>query len=197
VKYNRIIFLGSRCSGKSFASKLLAKHLGWKRIDMDIEIKNRVGKSIQDLTNNGKDWFSFRKYELELLKELLEMDNIVIGAGGGVGVNNIKYDDACTFGEIESKLLKNDKNLCRILLKANDNVIRQRLLKAIKKNRQRVPLLNADIEDNLSECSIQKMVDDDITVIHSREKDYNAMGDFVINVDSGITVEKIMQSVKL
>ena len=95
--YVKIILLGFKASGKSFIGKILSKKLNWKFFDMDDEIKNRTKLNIKELTKDNTDWTLFRKIETDILQDLLDKKNIIISAGGGVGVNNVKYNNK-TFG---------------------------------------------------------------------------------------------------
>ena len=49
-------------SGKSTVGKILAKKLGKKCIDLDIQIENKVGKSIEKIFENEGE-LKFRYYE--------------------------------------------------------------------------------------------------------------------------------------
>ncbi|MBB6677257.1 shikimate kinase [Cohnella lubricantis] len=69
-------------TGKSTVSQLLAKRLGWTRIDTDEEIVRRAGKSIPDIfASDGEQMF--RDMESRVLRELLEESGRVVATGGG------------------------------------------------------------------------------------------------------------------
>ena len=55
-KYNRILFLGFRCAGKTTISKKLSKIINIPLIDIDNEIEKEQKKTITEITNNGENW---------------------------------------------------------------------------------------------------------------------------------------------
>lgn len=84
--------IGFMGSGKSTAGKKLAILLGWTFIDLDKEIEQKSGHTINDLfTNFGEDYF--RKIETETLQSLTSDDNLIIATGGGSPCygNNMDY----------------------------------------------------------------------------------------------------------
>ncbi len=69
--------------GKTSIGKFLAKKLNLEFIDMDEVIEQRENMSIPKIFEmKGEPYF--RKLEKELVKELVEKDNIVVACGGGV-----------------------------------------------------------------------------------------------------------------
>lgn len=74
------------CSGKSTVGKILAQRLCWKFVDIDEEIEKREGLSIPEIFS-GRGEPYFRELELEVLKELLEEEKVVVSTGGGLGAN--------------------------------------------------------------------------------------------------------------
>ncbi len=78
-----IVLIGYRGTGKSVVGKLVADRLGMKCIAMDERIIEKAGMSIPDIVERH-GWPTFRDMESEVARELAELDNIVIDAGGGV-----------------------------------------------------------------------------------------------------------------
>lgn len=77
-----LFLLGFMGSGKSTVGKILSKKLSLPFTDMDIEIEKRLNSSVNDIFKvKGEDFF--RKYENNLLKELLQTSKHHIIAGGG------------------------------------------------------------------------------------------------------------------
>ena len=77
-----ITFIGYRGSGKSAVGALVARQLGWRFVDADVELEQRAGQTIREIfASRGES--VFRTLEEEVLKDLLEQDEIVIAAGGG------------------------------------------------------------------------------------------------------------------
>jgi len=77
-----ITFIGYRGSGKSAVGALVAKRLGWRFVDADVEIERRAEQTIREMfAMRGEP--AFRALEEDVLKELLEQQETVIAAGGG------------------------------------------------------------------------------------------------------------------
>jgi shikimate kinase len=87
----KLVLIGYRGTGKSAVGKLLAKRLPMKCIAMDALIVQKAGMSIPEIVDNY-GWTRFRDIESEVARELAELDNIIIDAGGGVieRLENIK-----------------------------------------------------------------------------------------------------------
>ncbi|TXK72305.1 shikimate kinase [Mesonia sp. HuA40] len=106
----KIVLMGYMGSGKSYYSRLLAKELGFKYLDLDLEIKKKVGKSISAIFSSRGEIF-FRKLEHEMLEELLKtQDNFVLALGGGTPCygNNLELIAKTT--NLKSIYIKRDLN---------------------------------------------------------------------------------------
>jgi len=83
----RVFLVGFMCSGKSTVGKLLADMLGWRFVDIDKEVEKTEKMSIPEIfETKGEDYF--RRRELEVLKELVKGEGLVISTGGGLGSNS-------------------------------------------------------------------------------------------------------------
>jgi shikimate kinase len=81
-----ITLIGYRGSGKSSLAGPLADQLGWCAIDADDEIEQRAGKTIAEIfADDGEP--KFRELERQVMKNLLESDQLIIAAGGGAILN--------------------------------------------------------------------------------------------------------------
>ncbi len=187
MNYNRIIVIGFRCVGKSIISAKLAKLLDFECLNMDTIIEKQEGKSIAKITNDGKNWREFREIETLKLKELLSFNNIIISAGGGVGVNNIKYNDMLTYGEIQKKIIKDSVDTLKILLYSDENVIRKR----IKTHKNIKPDL---AEETFNE---EEYVEENIRIMKERENDYKDMADIMFNTSSKDVNKNVNEIMKL
>ncbi|MEA1940242.1 MAG: shikimate kinase [Candidatus Caldatribacteriota bacterium] len=79
---NNLYITGFMGTGKSAVGKALAKKIGKIFIDMDRAIKDRQGKSIANIFSKlGEN--HFRRLETNLLKELVQRDDLVVATGGG------------------------------------------------------------------------------------------------------------------
>ncbi len=73
-------------SGKTTVGKKLARLVGHRFVDADVELEARTGRSVADWFLDGED--AFRAAEEQLLASLLaEPVPLVVGAGGGVVVS--------------------------------------------------------------------------------------------------------------
>ncbi len=79
----RLYLIGMPGCGKSSLGKELAKKLNYQFIDMDEYIEQKACMFIDEIFDAyGEEWF--RAFERNVLKEFLELDNVIIATGGGV-----------------------------------------------------------------------------------------------------------------
>ena len=92
MSIKRVVFIGMPCSGKSAIGRAVAGYFGFKFYDMDEEIVNMAGMSIQSIFEE-KGEPAFREIETQVAKNLSEVENAVIATGGGVVTkeNNMKF----------------------------------------------------------------------------------------------------------
>ncbi len=77
-----VVLVGLMGSGKTTVGKKLAKLVGARFVDADVELEGRSGRSVADWFTGGEA--AFRTAEADLLAALLaETEPLVIGAGGG------------------------------------------------------------------------------------------------------------------
>lgn len=83
---SRIVLIGPPGAGKSTVGAALAETLSLKFVDTDQLIQDKSGKSITDIfVVDGEP--AFRAMELETLHEVLHLDDVVIGLGGGAPIS--------------------------------------------------------------------------------------------------------------
>ncbi|MCK5849720.1 MAG: shikimate kinase [Kiritimatiellae bacterium] len=81
-----IVLAGFMGTGKTSIGKTLAERLDMEFLDMDDMIVEREGKSISRIFDeNGEPYF--RSVERELVRELSERPQQIIGTGGGIVLN--------------------------------------------------------------------------------------------------------------
>ena len=82
-----VVLVGLMGSGKTTVGKKVAKLIGRRFVDSDVELEARSGRSVADwFEHRGED--GFRAAESDLLDALLAEDEpLVIGSGGGVVVS--------------------------------------------------------------------------------------------------------------
>ena len=181
-KYNRILLLGFRCAGKTTISKKLSKIINIPLIDIDNEIEKEQKKTITEITNNGENWWSFRRLELEKLKEALQLNNVIISCGGGIGVNNVKYDNNLTYGDLERDLIMKSTNTLKVLLYTSNRTLRQRLyLSKINKNNR------PDLDGKT--YNIGEYISSNIKILREREEIYKSLADIIFDASSKKNLE--------
>jgi shikimate kinase len=83
----RVVLIGAPGSGKSTVGSALAKVLALDFIDTDQLIEEREGKAITDIfVVDGEP--HFRAVELETLKHVLTLNDVVISLGGGAPISD-------------------------------------------------------------------------------------------------------------
>ena len=83
----RVVLIGAPGSGKSTVGAALAKVLALDFIDTDQLIEEREGKAITDIfVVDGEP--HFRAVELETLKHVLTLGDVVISLGGGAPISD-------------------------------------------------------------------------------------------------------------
>lgn len=87
----RIFLIGFMFSGKSTVGKKLASIMGYDFIDTDKYFEDKYKISILDFFEKfGEEMF--RKFEHDILKELVVKDNVIISTGGGLPCFNENMD---------------------------------------------------------------------------------------------------------
>ncbi|WP_421120211.1 shikimate kinase [Aquihabitans daechungensis] len=85
VRATHVVLIGLMGSGKTTVGKKVAKLIGHRFVDADVELEARTGRSVASWFADGEP--AFRAAEAELLEDLLaDPDPLVLGAGGGVVV---------------------------------------------------------------------------------------------------------------
>ena len=81
IKKTKIILTGFMGTGKTTVGKLLADYLKYRFIDTDELVESRNNRSISDIFQElGEE--AFREMEKAIVKEIAELDSIVISTGG-------------------------------------------------------------------------------------------------------------------
>lgn len=79
----KVFLIGFMGSGKSYWARHLAESLQLPLLDMDEEIEKRVGLTIKDIFFQKGETY-FRNMEYEMLKEVINKDEILLSCGGGL-----------------------------------------------------------------------------------------------------------------
>ncbi|MBE6063751.1 MAG: shikimate kinase [Clostridium butyricum] len=79
---NKVVIIGMPGSGKTTIGRIIGEDLSLKFYDMDEYIQEKTSKSINELFENGEDYF--RDIESNVCQELSREKNVVISTGGGV-----------------------------------------------------------------------------------------------------------------
>jgi len=159
-----IVLIGYRCTGKSSVGRILSEKLSWKFVDTDELIEEKEGKAIPEIVEE-KGWDGFRRIEREVVKEVSNLENLVIATGGGVVLN-------------EENVYELRKKGWIIWLKARPEIIRRRMLKDKANIR---PSLKG--RDSLSEIE---------DVLRERNPIYKESADFSIDTDS-LSIDEVSE----
>jgi shikimate kinase len=94
-----LVLVGVRGSGKSAVGAELARRLGWRFVDLDVEIEARAGRSIIEIFASAGEG-EFRRLETETLAGLGDLEQIVLATGGGVVVSEANRELLPVLGKI-------------------------------------------------------------------------------------------------
>lgn len=171
---NSTIYLtGFMGSGKSTIGPILANTLGWDFSDLDTLIENKTGKKIREIFEQEGESY-FRKVETDTLKEISELQNVIISLGGGTIANKENLEILKKTGKI-------------IYLRVSLNTVYHRL----KYKKDRPALTKSDSES----LSRNEMADRIKKLMNTRAK-YYEQADYTIDTDTnslGKTIDKIVK----
>lgn len=160
-----IALIGFMATGKTSVAKSLAKKLNKKYVSTDELIVRKAKKSVQRIfTEDGE--IRFREIEIEVVKEVSSMQNVVIDCGGGVVLNKINID-------------RLRKSSIIILLTATPDEI---LKRSLKQKGER-PLL--EVKDRRKKI---------IELLDFRRPFYERSADYKIDT-SNLTVEEVVEKI--
>lgn len=158
-----IVLIGYRCSGKTATGKIIAEKMERLFMDTDVMIEQKAGCSIEDIIA-GKGWEYFRTIEKDVIKEISDMDNLVIATGGGVVT------------DVENVRNLKKKGLI-VWLKADSDILKERMVKDKEAGMKRPSLMGNDPLDEIG------------SVLELRNPLYENAGDLVIETDSVSEIE--------
>lgn len=119
----KIILIGYRATGKTSVGRRLASHIGLRFIDMDHELEQRQGRSINEIVSD-QGWPYFRRLERDLLEELIGLRDVVISTGGGAVLHQDLWPRVMTSGLVVW-LTADRQTICQRLL-GDDQTASQR-----------------------------------------------------------------------
>ena len=85
--HSRIFLIGFMGSGKSTFGSKLARKLEYEFVDMDHLIEETSGMTVPGIFSEHGEGV-FRKWEHDILEELIEREKVVISTGGGAPCHN-------------------------------------------------------------------------------------------------------------
>src|SRR5947209_8694752 len=89
----RVFLVGMPACGKSYWGRLWADAYGWNFYDLDEEIEQREGKSVDEIIKEDSELY-FRSLEHAALRSVIEKGNtpLILACGGGTPIfhNNLK-----------------------------------------------------------------------------------------------------------
>lgn len=129
----KIILTGFMGTGKTTVGKILAENLNYRFIDTDELIESRNNRSISDIFQElGEE--AFRKMERDLVKEIAEMEGVVVSTGGRLMLDP----------ENVNALSRNSRVLClvatpdEILARVTDDSSHKRPLLSVPNPKERI-----------------------------------------------------------
>lgn len=129
--HKTIFIIGYMASGKTTFGRALARQIGRRHIDLDFYIEQRFHSTVSEIFAK-KGEAEFRRIEGVLLREVGEMEDVVVSCGGGT---------PC-FGENMDYMNSRGLTVC---LKASDEVIADRIINAAGKR----PLMAGKTRDEI------------------------------------------------
>lgn len=117
-------------AGKTEVGRRVARALGRKFVDTDVEIERSTGRKIRDIFEKDGE-AAFRRIEAGVIAKIADMDGLVIAAGGGV----VTHRD-------NTRLLKSNGII--FYLKAGEKTLKKRLEGDIDR-----PLIQKDPEGSI------------------------------------------------
>lgn len=164
----KIYLIGFMGSGKTYRGRQLSEKLGIPFFDLDEQIVNHEGKTINEIfENSGEEYF--RLVEKDLLHIITEShDSMVMACGGGT---------PCYFNNIEYM----KRSGTTVWLNTPLDVLAARLLK----EKDHRPLLKDLSADQLKAYIIKKFAD---------RKIYYEQASVVVD-DSGLELEELIQKI--
>jgi shikimate kinase len=165
-KFN-ISISGMMGSGKSTISKIIAKKINYKFVDIDKLIEEKEKKTINKIFEEKGEKY-FRKLEEKITIDVLNKKKIVVSLGGGAIINK----------NIRKSIIENSYN---IYLKVDIDI----LVKRLKNSKNRPLIYEKDLSRVLAE------------LIKKREKFYNNADLIIENEKNiNNTVERIINYIK-
>ncbi|GAB4333373.1 MAG: shikimate kinase AroL [Desulfobulbaceae bacterium] len=166
---DRIVLTGFRATGKTRVGELLAARLGFRFVDTDSELTDRMGCSVAQFVRE-RGWKDFRKLEQELLARLAAMHGVVIATGGGAVMHREEWKQLRKGGLV-------------VWLRADSGVIRERLAFDPVSAAQRPPLTGGNSLEEIER------------VLAEREPLYREGSDIVIDT-GGLSPEEIVERIR-
>jgi shikimate kinase len=86
LKADKIYLVGFMAAGKTTVARALARRLGWRDVDIDLEIEQRERQTVSEIfARRGETYF--RAVERAVLFEHLQQRHLVVATGGGTFVD--------------------------------------------------------------------------------------------------------------
>ena len=111
-----IVLIGMPACGKTTIAKTLSAKIKFENIDADKYLEKKENRIIKNIfSENGEE--VFRNLEEKYIKELSEMDKIIISTGGGV----IKRENNITNLKKNGKIIFIDRSVADIMKENHEN----------------------------------------------------------------------------
>ena len=163
-----IVLIGYRCCGKTSSGKRIAEKLNRIFVDTDDLIREKSGKSIDDLVSRH-GWKHFRELEKDAIREISSNDDLVIAAGGGVVTEKENIVNLKINGFI-------------VWLHSSIETIKERMKKDDKSSESRPSLTGED------------PVDEIMKVLEEREPVYSDVSDMAVDT-SNLDIDEVADTI--
>lgn len=168
---NNIILIGFMGVGKSTIGSKIAEKLSYKFIDSDHKIEEKSGMSIPDIFHIYGEKY-FRRLEFEVIKDIVNMSDIVLATGGGAVMNNQLFDILLSKGTV----IHLDASLSTLYDRLEDSNNRPMLDHSNRKKRidelywlRRPVYMKAHHTINTDGKKIEEIVDEIVEIIGKEE----------------------------
>ena len=168
-----IVLIGFMATGKSSVAHLLAKRLNKRVVSTDSLIEKKSKKTIPQIFKQDGE-IRFRELEIQVVKKVSEMKNIIVDCGGGVVLNKINIDRLKKNGIIilltarPEEILKreNKEKGARPLLSKKEKL---KVIKELLNFRKPFYEGSCDYKINTSKLSIEEVGEKIIKIYNAKE----------------------------
>lgn len=160
----KIILIGFMGSGKSTISRLLGEKLNFKALDTDDLVEKKSGMTTAEIFDKHGET-RYRELEIDVSRELKNIQNHIIATGGGVILNSVIID-----------YLKMNNGIVIFLKTSFKEIVRR-----VSKHKRPRPLFKNSVQaEKLYEFRLPIYEEYSDFIIKTDNKEINAIADEII-----------------